>query len=199
MRSTAYLSLLAGALLMGSGARGTPIRGSDHNAAASHLARRLHTAAPAVVRSEPAPVSASAAPARLSSRERSTLKRRGSTKGRRCVRKAQRTLVAPPSSTKSDDTLIGDWLDGLLPNASVSLPGVDVCVGEDCAASTKPPVAQPTQTAPAPAPVAQKPSSCFPALDFKMPSEVPGSLENWWCAPKTEYAFVSRARVERWT
>ncbi|KAI3618660.1 b-(1-6) glucan synthase [Moniliophthora roreri] len=36
------------------------------------------------------------------------------------------------------------------------------------------------------------PSSCFPALDFKMPSEVPSdsALSSWWCDPWTEYAFM---------
>ncbi|KAF9012436.1 glycoside hydrolase family 17 protein [Cyathus striatus] len=34
--------------------------------------------------------------------------------------------------------------------------------------------------------------SCFPALDFKMPRDTPPSshLENWWCDPDTEYAFL---------
>jgi exo-beta-1,3-glucanase (GH17 family) len=33
-------------------------------------------------------------------------------------------------------------------------------------------------------------SSCFPALDFQMPDSVPSSLDNWWCDPSTEYAFM---------
>jgi len=33
-------------------------------------------------------------------------------------------------------------------------------------------------------------SSCFPALGFKKPSNVPSSVEGWWCDPATEYAFV---------
>jgi len=33
-------------------------------------------------------------------------------------------------------------------------------------------------------------ASCFPALDFEMPTTVPSSLENWWCDSDTEYAFV---------
>ncbi|KAI0071644.1 hypothetical protein K474DRAFT_1712284 [Panus rudis PR-1116 ss-1] len=33
-------------------------------------------------------------------------------------------------------------------------------------------------------------SSCFPALGFKMPSSTPKTLTNWWCNPKTEYAFL---------
>lgn len=33
-------------------------------------------------------------------------------------------------------------------------------------------------------------TSCFPALDFKMPSHVPDSLEGWWCDAADEYAFV---------
>ncbi|KAI0743866.1 glycoside hydrolase superfamily [Daedaleopsis nitida] len=32
--------------------------------------------------------------------------------------------------------------------------------------------------------------SCFPALDFKMPDNVPDNLSGWWCDPSTEYAFV---------
>jgi len=34
--------------------------------------------------------------------------------------------------------------------------------------------------------------SCFPALGFKMPSEVPPDSEfsSWWCDPVDEYAFV---------
>jgi len=31
---------------------------------------------------------------------------------------------------------------------------------------------------------------CFPALGFKKPSNVPSSVEGWWCDPATEYAFV---------
>lgn len=33
-------------------------------------------------------------------------------------------------------------------------------------------------------------SSCFPALDFQMPDNVPSDLNNWWCSPDTEYAFM---------
>lgn len=33
-------------------------------------------------------------------------------------------------------------------------------------------------------------SNCFPAIGFKTPSNVPRSLEGWWCDPDTEYAFV---------
>ena len=43
-----------------------------------------------------------------------------------------------------------------------------------------------TLTPPAPAP----PSSCFPALDFKMPGDVPASLDGWWCSKQDEYAFM---------
>lgn len=33
---------------------------------------------------------------------------------------------------------------------------------------------------------------CFPSLGFHMPSSVPhdSELEQWWCDPATEYAFV---------
>ena len=33
-------------------------------------------------------------------------------------------------------------------------------------------------------------SGCFPALGFKTPSNVPDSLDGWWCDDKTEYAFL---------
>jgi len=33
-------------------------------------------------------------------------------------------------------------------------------------------------------------ASCFPALEFKMPTTVPSSLDDWWCNSDTEYAFV---------
>ncbi|KAN0060113.1 hypothetical protein ACQY0O_008087 [Thecaphora frezii] len=33
-------------------------------------------------------------------------------------------------------------------------------------------------------------ASCFPALDFRMPSDVPGSLDGWWCSQLDEYAFL---------
>jgi len=33
-------------------------------------------------------------------------------------------------------------------------------------------------------------SDCFPSSGFKMPDSVPSSLENWWCDPSTEYAFI---------
>lgn len=33
-------------------------------------------------------------------------------------------------------------------------------------------------------------SNCFPSLNFKMPSSVPNSLDNWWCPVNTEYAFM---------
>ena len=32
--------------------------------------------------------------------------------------------------------------------------------------------------------------NCFPALGFKKSSNVPSSVEGWWCDPATEYAFV---------
>lgn len=32
--------------------------------------------------------------------------------------------------------------------------------------------------------------NCFPALGFEKPSNVPSSVEGWWCDPATEYAFV---------
>jgi len=32
--------------------------------------------------------------------------------------------------------------------------------------------------------------SCFPALGFKMPSEVPTNTNGWWCNPTEEYAFL---------
>lgn len=40
---------------------------------------------------------------------------------------------------------------------------------------------------------ARRPNSgpdCFPAIGFKTPSNVPSSLDGWWCDPATEYAFV---------
>ncbi|KAL0578089.1 hypothetical protein V5O48_003907 [Marasmius crinis-equi] len=33
-------------------------------------------------------------------------------------------------------------------------------------------------------------SDCFPAVGFKMPSNTPSSLTNWWCPMSSEYAFV---------
>lgn len=33
-------------------------------------------------------------------------------------------------------------------------------------------------------------SSCFPALDFNVPSKVPKNTTGWWCDPSTEYAFL---------
>lgn len=33
-------------------------------------------------------------------------------------------------------------------------------------------------------------ASCFPALGFKMPSEVPANTNGWWCDPSDEYAFM---------
>ena len=32
--------------------------------------------------------------------------------------------------------------------------------------------------------------SCFPALGFTMPSDVPTSTNGWWCDPVNEYAFL---------
>ncbi|KAG6333797.1 hypothetical protein ID866_5292 [Astraeus odoratus] len=32
--------------------------------------------------------------------------------------------------------------------------------------------------------------TCFPALNFVMPSEVPESLDNWWCPMACEHAFL---------
>jgi len=32
--------------------------------------------------------------------------------------------------------------------------------------------------------------SCFPALGFKMPSDVPANTNGWWCNPTDEYAFL---------
>ncbi|KAG6831508.1 hypothetical protein H0H92_009776 [Tricholoma furcatifolium] len=34
------------------------------------------------------------------------------------------------------------------------------------------------------------PPNCFPALGFAMPNNTPSSLNDWWCDPSTEYAFV---------
>jgi hypothetical protein len=31
---------------------------------------------------------------------------------------------------------------------------------------------------------------CFPSLGFQMPSSPPSHTRNWWCDPKTEYAFL---------
>ena len=39
-------------------------------------------------------------------------------------------------------------------------------------------------------PPASAGASCFPALDFKMPTTVPSSLKGWWCHSDMEYAFV---------
>jgi hypothetical protein len=33
-------------------------------------------------------------------------------------------------------------------------------------------------------------SSCFPALDFVMPSKPPANLNDWWCKATDEYAFL---------
>jgi hypothetical protein len=35
-------------------------------------------------------------------------------------------------------------------------------------------------------------SNCFPALGFKMPSEVPqnSQFSSWWCKPENEHAFM---------
>lgn len=33
-------------------------------------------------------------------------------------------------------------------------------------------------------------SNCFPALGFKMPTDVPEDTSNWWCDPASEYAFL---------
>ncbi|KAK7037760.1 hypothetical protein VNI00_010721 [Paramarasmius palmivorus] len=33
-------------------------------------------------------------------------------------------------------------------------------------------------------------ANCFPAIGFKMPSNAPSSLNNWWCPYNTEYAFM---------
>lgn len=33
-------------------------------------------------------------------------------------------------------------------------------------------------------------SSCFPALGFQMPDDVPVDTDGWWCDPNTEYAFL---------
>ncbi|KAJ7746268.1 glycoside hydrolase superfamily [Mycena metata] len=46
------------------------------------------------------------------------------------------------------------------------------------------PLDQPTRT------VTTDATSCFPALGFKMPSNTPSSLTNWWCDPSTEYGFI---------
>jgi hypothetical protein len=32
--------------------------------------------------------------------------------------------------------------------------------------------------------------SCFPALGFTTPSDVPASTNGWWCDPVNEYAFL---------
>ncbi|EPT02621.1 hypothetical protein FOMPIDRAFT_114078 [Fomitopsis schrenkii] len=39
-------------------------------------------------------------------------------------------------------------------------------------------------------PLESRASSCFPALGFRMPSSVPSNINNWWCDPSTEYAFL---------
>jgi hypothetical protein len=33
-------------------------------------------------------------------------------------------------------------------------------------------------------------ASCFPAYGFQMPSQVPNSMDGWWCNPADEYAFL---------
>lgn len=53
------------------------------------------------------------------------------------------------------------------------------------------PAGTPTAAEPAPTESAApaKPKSCFPALDFDKPNDVPKSRDNWWCQADTEYAF----------
>lgn len=33
-------------------------------------------------------------------------------------------------------------------------------------------------------------ASCFPSVGFNMPSDVPDSLDGWWCNMADEYAFI---------
>jgi hypothetical protein len=33
-------------------------------------------------------------------------------------------------------------------------------------------------------------ANCFPSLGFKTPSNVPSSIDGWWCSATTEYAFL---------
>ena len=43
----------------------------------------------------------------------------------------------------------------------------------------------------APSPVcSMSPANCFPSLGFKTPSDVPSSIDGWWCNATTEYAFL---------
>jgi hypothetical protein len=46
------------------------------------------------------------------------------------------------------------------------------------------------QVNPKPIHAAAYASSCFPALDFAMPSQTPANLDNWWCDATDEYAFL---------
>lgn len=39
-------------------------------------------------------------------------------------------------------------------------------------------------------PVGSRSASCFPASGFKMPKDVPESLDGWWCDAVDEYAFL---------
>ena len=34
------------------------------------------------------------------------------------------------------------------------------------------------------------PDNCFPAVGFNTPSEVPASLDGWWCDPADEFGFL---------
>jgi hypothetical protein len=34
------------------------------------------------------------------------------------------------------------------------------------------------------------PTNCFPAVGFNTPSEVPASLDGWWCDPADEFGFL---------
>jgi hypothetical protein len=38
--------------------------------------------------------------------------------------------------------------------------------------------------------MASSSSNCFPSAGFQMPSSLPSNVNNWWCDPKTEYAFL---------
>ncbi|KAK0529377.1 hypothetical protein OC834_003716, partial [Tilletia horrida] len=82
------------------------------------------------------------------------------------------TPPAPSSSSTSAQTYIPTSTSA---SASASL------------ASSRP---KPTPTkTPTPTP---QPKSCFPALDFKMPDEVPDAdaPDGWWCDMQDEYAFL---------
>lgn len=93
-----------------------------------------------------------------------------------------------PVSEETMFFLLLPFLPVVLGLASPFLHGQ--CVQDDDSTQNDHVSVSPAAPMPTSAPLSNFDTNCFPAIGFKAPSEMPTSIEGWWCHPATEYAFI---------